>query len=148
MTAGDSAQKLLMCWLSIAERHSSSECAWRGMKWISYLFPPPSFALRFLAGLLCSSYVSHHYRANPSMTMFNFLWGIWSAVGTICNPVAHLSSINDNAHIPQSWRFVWKEKLISPEWFDLGWSAWRCDIISYYRHIFWYKGDQEGEKNL
>lgn len=82
-----------MYWLSIAERHSSSECVWRGMKWISYLFPP-SFAQRFLAGLLCSSYVSHHYRANPSMTMFNFLWGIWSAVVKICNPMAHLSSIN------------------------------------------------------
>ncbi len=105
-------------------------------------FSPPSFAQRFLAGLLCSSYVSHHYRANPSMTMFNFLWGIWSAVGKICNPVAHLSSINDSAHIPQSPSFVWKEKLIWTEWFDL--EIWQCcDTIFYYRQFFWYDGDQK-----
>lgn len=48
-------------------------------------FIPPPFLPSFIcsplssAGLLGSSYVSHHYRANPSMTMFNFLWGIWSA---------------------------------------------------------------------
>lgn len=81
-----------------------------------HTFSPPSFAQRFLAGLLCSSYVSHHYSANPSMTMFNFLWGIWSAVGKICNPAAHLSSINASAPIFQSLSFVWKEKLVWSEW--------------------------------
>lgn len=104
-------------------------------------FSPPSFAQRFLDGFLCSSYVSHHYRANPSMTMFNFLWGIWSAVGKICNPVAHLSSINNSAHIPLSLSFVWKEKIIWTEWFDFGIQQC-CDMIFYYRQFFWYDGDQ------
>lgn len=51
-------------------------------------FSTSSFAWHFLAGLLRCSYVSHHYRANPSMTMFNYLWGIWSAVGRFWHPVA------------------------------------------------------------
>ncbi len=80
--------------------------------------------------------LSLHYRANPSMTMFNFLWGIWSVVGKICNPVAHLSSINDIAHIPQRLSLGWKEKLIWTEWFDL-WTWRSCDIIFY-----WIKGKQ------
>lgn len=99
-----------MCWPSIAERALLKWVCLKRYEMNFIPFPPSSFAQRFLAGLLCSSYVSHHYRANPSMTMFNFLWGIWSAVGRICNPVAHLSSINDSAHIPPSLSFVWKRE--------------------------------------
>lgn len=133
-----------MCWLSIVESHSSSECAWRGMKLISYLFSPPSFAQHFLAGLLRSSYVSHHYSANPPLTMFNFLRGIWSAVGKICNPVAHLSSMNDSAYITQSLNVFWKEK----KSFELSGQIWECNLLL--PTDFWNEGrpDKYGQQLL
>lgn len=38
--------------------------------------------------------------------------------GKICNPEAHLSSINASFHIPQRPSFVWRVELIRTEWSD------------------------------
>lgn len=38
--------------------------------------------------------------------------------GKICNPEAHLSSINASFHIPQRPSFVWGVELIRTEWSD------------------------------
>lgn len=111
-------QKLIMYWLSIVGKKPLLN--WMCLRRYEMNFIPfPLLHLPnvFLAGLPCSSYVSHHYRANPSMTMFNFLWGIWSAVGKICNPVAHLSTINDSDHFPPSVvSLIWIEQLDLAIW--------------------------------